>query len=137
DLPPPNGYDYNRFAAAHLHLLAPQGTPCPPEIKQWISDEQEHVSYRESLRSLIYLRAGMFERVLEEEPPTSGPDWFLRAMAEQHVGRASDGRESFARGMRWLTRQTKRDRAIGTYGGAVGLLQVEVLRREAERLIFQ
>ncbi|MGH7140721.1 MAG: leucine-rich repeat domain-containing protein [Pirellulales bacterium] len=141
---PSNGFDYNMFAAAHLHLLAPQGTICPSEVADWIGDDTTRVWYRETLRPLIYCRAGEFDKVLEERSAPVGYLPFLWAIAHHHLGHGQQARECFERGSRWLIRRTKGDRVVRVYLNYVGaayhdapcLLEVEVLRREAEKLLF-
>lgn len=134
-LTPETGYDYYLLAAVHLHLLAPQGTACRAEI----ADRMRDATYKYPLEDLIYCRAGLFEKVLAEERPgmhdAGGRYWFVRAMAHQHLGHDAEARDSFRRGTLWLARRTKADRIERRTDHAGCLLEAEVLRREAERLI--
>jgi hypothetical protein len=82
--------------------------------------------------------------VFEQERPSGqfgdddcGRFWFSRAMAHQHLGRPAQARECFTRGTQWLGRRMKIARLRGDYDAAGDLLEAEVLRREAKRLIFE
>ena len=66
-----------------------------------------------------------------------GLDWFSIAMAYQQLGRVTEARATFARGARWLERSMKIARIRRDFEDVRSLLSAEVLRREAEQLIFK
>jgi hypothetical protein len=138
NLRPPNGYDYNLFAAAHLQLLAPQGAFCPPRIASWLRGGNEW--YHKVLLPLIYLRSGEYAQVLAKKQTGQNKEdfgrfWFSQAMAHHYLRQQSEARLCHARGTQWLDRRIKEARIHRRYDYACGLLEAEVLRREAERLI--
>lgn len=128
----------NSFVAAHLQLWAPQGTDCPPQIESWLRDSANQVPFQ----ALIDLRSGRFAQVLAQEQARQRTEgygryyWFSQAIAHHLLKHESDARECFARGRQWLNRRTKKARINRRYDWAFGLLEAEVLRQEAQRLIF-
>lgn len=96
------------------------------------------------LCALIYCRAGEFDKVLEERSAPDGYLPFVCAIAHHHLGHGRQARACFEQGTRWLARRTKGDRVVrvsfqyiaAAYRDAPCLIEVEVLRREAEKLLF-
>ncbi|MGH7137523.1 MAG: hypothetical protein ACREHD_17395 [Pirellulales bacterium] len=101
------------------------------------------------LLPLIYLRSGRFAHVLSEDRAgqrreNAGHDWFSQAMAHHYLKHGSEARRCYTRGKQWLDRRAKEARIerakevpIGfEHEHACELLEAEVLRREAERLMF-
>jgi tetratricopeptide (TPR) repeat protein len=134
-----NASDYNLLAAAHLQLLAPQGTARPAAIASWLrgDDKRNH----RALLPLIYLRSGKFAQTLSEEQAAYGDDhygrlWFSQAMAHHYLKHDPEARECLAKGKQWLDRRIKEVRINRRYDYTCGLLEAEVLRREAEQLIL-
>lgn len=140
---PSEPFRNSMLAAAHLHLLAPQGTACPSEVADWLADYIGDGAAADmwggGLCSLIYCRAGEFDKVFEDRNPPDGHP-FLCAIAHHHLGHGQQARECFEQGSRWLARRTKSVRVVRVYADVIGaaprLLEVEVLRREAEKLLF-
>ena len=137
---------YRRWEhASHLWMIAPQGVFGASQIKDWSRDIDASSSERADIRSLLYLRAAAYEKVLEQELPigrTSGEAylgryWFPRAMAHQHLKQPSRALECYTRGAHWLERRMRLARYRGRYEDALRILEAEVLRREAENLIFK
>jgi tetratricopeptide (TPR) repeat protein len=126
--------------ATHLWLLAPQGAISASEIATWRRDEVASSLERE-LSTLFLCREGKFKQLLDHDPPkfgiSLGRSWFCRAMAHQCLGNHGRALECFARGSHWLDRRMKEDRARGVQRYAADFLEAEVLRREAENLIYK
>ncbi|HUY92059.1 MAG TPA: hypothetical protein VMV10_25180 [Pirellulales bacterium] len=130
---------------SHLWLMAPQGVFGASQVKDWSRDEAASSSEPTGLKSLLYLRAAAYQKVLEQALPlgrTSGEEylgryWFSRAMAHQHLRQSARARECFTRGAQWLERRMRFARYRSRYDDARYILEAEVLRREAERLLFE
>lgn len=127
--------------ATHVWFLAPQGTVSALQIGAWRRDEDSSLWDELQLLPLVYLRAGEFQKVLEQHPLgsrwVSGRYWFCRAIAHQHLGSTAAGREDYRRGAQWLKRRMDDDRLRGVQQYVADTLESEVLRREAERLISE
>lgn len=125
--------------ATHLSLLAPQGEVDVSLIKAWHGDRASSCWARAGLQTLALCRAAMFAEALKSEPPyndnQTGRYWFARALAQHHLGEESESRQSLARGTRWLDRRLRGDRVSRFHRDAPILLEAEILRREARRLI--
>lgn len=125
--------------ATHLGILAPQGEVDASLINAWRRDRASSCWARAGLETLALCRAAMFAESLRSEPPyydnKTGRYWFARALAQHHLGEESEARQSLARGTRWLDRRLRGDRVSRCYRDAPVLLEAEILRREARRLI--
>lgn len=131
----------NWFAGTYLWFVAPQGALSVAKILDWSADDEASAWKINELEPLIYCRASMFDYALDCRRPGKdeylGRYWFPRAMASWHLGQKTQARECYERGVRWLERRMKADRLDGYWQDAGRLLEAEVLRREAEELIFQ
>ncbi|HET6878989.1 MAG TPA: hypothetical protein VFI31_02470 [Pirellulales bacterium] len=63
--------------------------------------------------------------------------YFTAAMAHQRLGQGAAARQCFTRAAQWLDRHKRISRLTGDYSRAESMLEAEVLRREAERLIYE
>ena len=88
------------------------------------------------MATLIDYRGVKFQEVFEHWR-TTGLDRFSMAMAYHQLGRVAEARASYARGAQWHERSMNIARIRGDFDDARDLLCGEVLRREAERLIFK
>ncbi len=135
------GLRYNWHFATHLSFVAPQGTVDSSQIAHWLKDEESSRWKDLKLQPLILCRAELFDEALDHKPPQEdkqvGRYWFARAIAQHHLGNGSEARHCLERGTRWFDRRSYADRVSRSYKDAPLLLEGEVLRREAERLIFQ
>ena len=129
----------NWECATHLTFFAPQGAVTRSQIAEWLDDDAASWWKTCKLQTLIFCRAEMFAEALERKQPKDdeygGRYWFARAMSHQYLGNGLKARECLARGTRWLDRRMRADRVSAYYNDAGLLLEAEVLRREAERLI--
>jgi len=123
----------NLFAAVRLSILAPRNAVAWPVVERachwdcwWIND----------VATLIDYRGAKFQEAFEHWR-TTGLDRFSMAMAYHQLGRVAEARASYARGAQWHERSMNIARIRGDFDDARDLLCGEVLRREAERLIFK
>jgi tetratricopeptide (TPR) repeat protein len=137
-------HDYDEWMrAAQLWLYSPQGTIRVPGLFKWVTNEVAREWRRCGLGPLAVYRLEEYENVCDCGPPDRvygweycGRFWFARAMAHQRLGDAQQARHCYARAVRWVER-------IGEFANLRPdtrlvdiLLEAEVLRREAESLIF-
>ena len=137
-------HDYDEWMrAAQLWLYSPQGTIRVPGLFKWVTNEVAREWRRCGLGPLAVYRLEEYENVFDCGLPDSvygwrycGRFWLARAMAHQRLGHAQEARQSYARAVRWVER-------IGEFANLRPdtrlveiLLEAEVLRREAESLIF-
>lgn len=125
--------------ATHLSLLAPQGEVDVCLINAWRRDRASSCWARAGLETLALCRAAMFAEALQSEPTFYGDHigryWFARALTQYHLGEESEARRNLARGTRCLDRRLRGDRVSRFYRDAAVLLEAEILRREARRLM--
>jgi tetratricopeptide (TPR) repeat protein len=136
----------NWYAGTRLAFAAPQGEVDTAQISQWSNDAGASLWKDSYLLPLVYCREGKFKEVLAQEPPAAsnfephyveGRFWFPRAIAQRHLGRLAQARECYSRGVQWLDRNRKIAGIRGDYDAAGDFLEAEILRREAERLIYE
>ncbi|HET6878988.1 MAG TPA: hypothetical protein VFI31_02465 [Pirellulales bacterium] len=136
-----DGLRSNWEYATHLSFVAPQGTVGGSQISDWLDDKASSWWKILKLQPLILCRAALFDAALVHKPPDEdeygGRYWFARAMAQQHLGNCSEARHCLARGTRWLDRRRQADQVSSYFNDAPLLLEGEVLRREAERVIVE
>lgn len=125
------------FAVKRMWFFAPQGTADPYHLLAWCQDESTDLEQFSDVLPLMYCRAGRFEKTLEHDKSEFGGNWFSCALAHHYLGHQAQARECLERGTQELNRRRKIARIRGDFHDAGYILEAEVLRREAEKLVIK
>jgi hypothetical protein len=112
-------------------------------LLKWATSAVIEAWRRDGLGPLVAYRLEGYAELLDYGLPDRvkgwqhwGRFWLVRAMAQQRLGHTQVARQSYARAVRWVERigefaKLRQDTRLVNI-----LLEAEVLRREAESLIF-